>query len=374
MDIDLSEEQEFFRDTTRKFLHAESPLSRVRELIDDTTGFDRETWAQGADLGWFSFLVPDEFGGGTLSGAPVTDLAIVAGELGRSMFPGPVLPSNLVASAIARSGSPGLRAEHLPSIVAGDTIATWAFAEANDRWDAEGIELAAVPEGEGFRLSGTKTVVQDAHVATLFLVSARTPRGLTQFLVPATSDGVGVEPLETLDVARRFSQIRFDNVAVDATAVVGQVDEAVDDIEYLGNLAVVLQCAESVGAAERTFEFTLEYAQDRKAFGRPIGGFQAIKHRFAEMLGWLESAKAATAGALEAVQRGVDATEITSIAKWHVGTHTTRVVRDCLQVHGGIGYTWEHDLHLYLRRVESNRAVLGSPEQHLDRLAAVLGI
>ncbi len=374
MDLELSDDQEFFRETTRKFLDAEAPLTKVRSLIDDPIGFDRTAWSQGAELGWFSLLVPEADGGGSVSGDGVVDLAIVAEELGRLVFPGPVLPTNLVAAAIASRGSDAQRAEHLPAIVAGETVATWAFAERNDRWDADGIALDAARDGDAFRLSGTKTTVQDAHVADLFLVTARTAGGLSQFLVPADTDGVIIEPLQSLDLARRFADVRFDGVAVPASALVGDADVAIDDVERLCNLAVALQCAESVGAADRTFEFTLAYARDRKAFGRPIGGFQAIKHRFADMLGWLESSKAASSAAVHAVQHDVDADEMTSVAKSYVGARLPQLALDCLQVHGGIGYTWEHDLHLYLRRLESNRALYGSPEQHLDRIADLLGV
>jgi alkylation response protein AidB-like acyl-CoA dehydrogenase len=374
MDTELSDDQDFFRETTRKFLDAESPLSRVRALIDDPAGFDPAVWAQGAELGWFALLVPEEYGGGSISGDGVCDLALVAEELGRLVTPGPVLPTNLVAHAIASRGSAEQRGDHLSSLAAGETIATWAFAEPNDRWDVAGVTLEAARDGDAFRLTGVKTTVQDAQAADVLLVTARTSGGLTQFLVPTDTEGVSIEPLQSLDLARRFADVRFDDVMLPAATVVGAVDDAVDDVERLLNLAVALQCAESVGAADRTFEFTLEYAQDRKAFGRPIGGFQAIKHRFADMVCWLESAKAVTVAAVNAVQHDIDATETTSIAKSYVGAHTPRIARDCLQVHGGIGYTWEHDLHLYLRRIESNRALYGSPEQHLDRLADVIGL
>jgi len=374
MDTELSEDQDFFRTTTSKFLDAEAPMSRVRELVDDPAGFDRAVWNQGAELGWFALLVPEQYGGGSISGRGFCDLAIVAEELGRRLFPGPVLPSNLVANAIASRGSAEQRAEHLPAIVAGETIATWAFAEPNDRWDTAGVTLRAARDGDAFVVTGSKEPVQDAQTADLLLVTARTPGGLTQFLVPSRTRGVSVEPLQSLDLTRRFANVAFDHVTVPASSVVGDADHAIDDVERLLDLAVVLQCAESVGGADRMFEFTLEYAQERKAFGRAIGGFQAIKHRFADMLGWLESSKAATAAAVRAIQHDVDAAEMASVAKSYVGDRAPRIARDCLQVHGGIGFTWEHDLHLYLRRIESNRALYGSPEQHLDRLAGIIGV
>jgi alkylation response protein AidB-like acyl-CoA dehydrogenase len=368
------DDRAFLAETTRRFLQAEAPLTRVRELVDDPDGFDHAAWSQGAELGWFGLLVPQEHGGGSVSGEGVSDLAAIVEELGRMVFPGPVVPVNLVAAAVASRGSAAQRGELLPSIVAGQTIATWAFAERNDGWDSERVALEATRDGDAYRLTGTKTTVQDAHAAHVLLVTARTDGGLTQFLVPRAAAGVTIEPLQSLDLARRFADVHLHRVVVPVSSVVGEVDAAIDDVDGLVNLAIALQCAESVGAADRTFELTLEYAQTRKAFGRPIGGFQAIKHRFADMVGWLESAKAATAAAVQAVQHDVDAAEMTSIAKSYVGTSTPRIARDCLQVHGGIGYTWEHDLHLYLRRLESNRALYGSPEQHLDRLGGIIGL
>jgi alkylation response protein AidB-like acyl-CoA dehydrogenase len=236
------------------------------------------------------------------------------------------------------------------------------------------VTLEATRDGDNFTLTGTKTTVQDAHVAHVLLVTARTGVGLTQFLVPTSTAGLTVEPLESLDLARRFADVHFERVTVPASSVVGVADGAVDDVERLFDLAVTLQCAESVGAADRAFEFALEYARDRKAFGRPIGGSRpsSIASPTCSVARELEGRhRRRRAGA---VQHDTDAAEMTSIAKSYVGAHAPRLARDCLQVHGGIGYTWEHDLHLYLRRIESNRALYGSPEQHLDRLAQIIGL
>jgi alkylation response protein AidB-like acyl-CoA dehydrogenase len=371
LDLELTGDQELLRATTRAFLERESPLTRVRELIDDSTGFDPKAWAQGAELGWFALLAPEENGGGSISGNGVHDLTLIAAELGRMLFPGPVLATNLVAYAIANWGSPAQRARHLSSIVAGDTVASWAFAEPDDRWDGDGISVTAARDGDSFRLDGVKSVVQDAHVADVLLVVARSDAGLVQVLVPTATPGVSVEPLHSLDLTRRFATVRFDRAHVPADAA---LEGGTGAVEGVLQLAAVLQCAETVGSIDRIFELTREYALDRVAFGRPIGSFQAIKHQLAEMLGWIESSKAVTGAAAAAVHRRIDAAELASAAKSYVGTHAPLVTRGCLQVHGGIGYTWEHDLHLYLRRVESNRALYGSPEQHLDRLATIIGL
>jgi alkylation response protein AidB-like acyl-CoA dehydrogenase len=333
MDLGLTDDQELLRSTTRAFLERESPLSRVRALITDDGGFDPKAWKQGAELGWFSLLVPEVHGGGSVSGNGIHDLALIARELGRLLFPGPVLETNIVAWALACFGSPRQQAEWLPRIVAGDTIAVW--------------------------VTGDGALVQDAQAADVLLVSSGDG---THHLVDASA--VPVERLESLDLTRRFARLDPAN-----TALGGAAAERLPGTGELLDLAAVLQCAELVGAVERLFEITREYSLDRFAFGRPIGSFQAVKHQLAEMLGWLESSKAIVGAAA----KSLDA-ELASTAKYYVGTHAPLIARACLQLHGGIAYTWEHDLHLYLRRVESSRAIHGSPEEHLDRLATVLAI
>ena len=373
MDLDLSDDQELFRDTTHKFLTSNWPVSAVRKLIDDPVGFDRSIWNRGSDLGWMSMLVPEEHGGGSISGEGASDLSIVAEELGRFVFAGPVLPTNIVAFALATSGSAELAKEHLPALAAGSEIATWAIAEGNDRWGSDAVALEAVPAGDGFTLTGLKSPVQDGQVADQMLVSVRTPHGPTQFLVPADTPGVTITPLHGLDLARRFARVTFDGARVPRSAVVGEPGDAGMAIERQLALALALQCAETVGATDQAFEMTLQYVKDRKSFGRPIGSYQALKHRLVDMLLWLESSKAATLAAVKAVQFDVDAPDSASLAKSYVGDRCPVILRECLQMHGGIGFTWEHDLHFFMRRVESNAALYGSPDYHRDRLSAAVG-
>ena len=373
MDLDLSGDQELFRDTTRRFLTANWSTATLRRFIGNPVAPDRALWLQGAELGWTSMLVPERWGGGTISGRGVCDLGIVAEELGQALFAGPVLPTNIVAYALARSSSDHLAEEHLSDIAAGREIAAWAVAEENDRWGAESGGLAVRPTDGGFCLEGVKTPVQDAHVADQLLVAARTSSGVTQFLVPVGAHGVSIEVLDGLDLARRFCRVRFDAVEVPASALVGPSDQPDDDLELQLALAVALQCAETVGATDRIYSITLQYVKDRKAFGRPIGSYQALKHRLADMLVWLESAKAITVAALDALESERGAPEAASVAKAYVADRCPVIVRECLQMHGGIGFTWEHDLHLFLRRVESNAAIYGDPDHHCDRLAHAVG-
>lgn len=375
MNLELTEDQEFFRETTRRFLESESPLTNVRELWDSVDGFDRGWWTKAAELGWTSLFVPERHGGGTLSGGATADAVIVAEEMGRMVAPGPFLPVNVVAAALADAGTDAQQAAVFPGLLAGQTVATWAFAEPAGAWNAAGIELTADVEGAEVVLRGTKSYVEAAAVADWFLVSARTGDGLTQVLVPAGAAGTTVHRGRSIDLTRRFGRIEFDAVRLPVSAVVGEVGGAGAAVERQLEIALALQCAETAGAARRVFEFTIEYAQDRYAFGRPIASFQALKHRIADMLQWLEFSAAIADAAAQAVDAAdADAPRLVSVAKAYIGDRCLDVIDDCVQISGGIGVTWEHDIHLYSRRAALNRAVYGSPEQHKERVGALLGV
>jgi alkylation response protein AidB-like acyl-CoA dehydrogenase len=375
MDHRLSEDQRLLQETTRRFLEERSPVGEVRRLLDDPTGFDRDVWRQGAELGWASLFVPEAHGGMAEGGEGVVDAAVIAEELGRVVFAGPFLPVNVVAHALARSGSDAQQKEVLPGLASGELVATCCFAGRGVAPGTDASGVRATRSGSGYTLDGAHGYVQDAHVADFLLVAASTDAGPTQFLVPAGAPGVDVTPLDALDLGRRLCDVRFDAAAIPDDAVVGTVGVAAPEIEHLLDVAVVLQCAETVGVAARALEFTVEYAKDRVAFGRPIGSFQALKHRFADHAMWLEAGEAATAHAARAVQAGdADASAATSIAKAHVGRSATEITRDCVQLHGGIGMTWEHDLHLYVRRAVSNEALWGTPADHRERLCRLAGV
>ena len=375
MELEVEGDQELFVETTRRFLEAESPITTVRALFDDPVGFGRDYWRQGAELGWTTMLVPDDLGGGSISGAGLLDLVLVAEEMGRLVAPGPLLPVNVVADTLARVGSTAQQQRELAGLVGGERVATWAFAEPAGRWDARGVEVAAVAGDGDWVLTGTKSYVQDAQVADAWLVTARTGDGLTQFLVPAGTPGVTVRAAQSLDFTRRFADLDFADVAVPGSAVVGAVGDAAADVERQLQVALVLQNAETVGAVNRVYDFTLEYAKDRMAFGRPIGSYQALKHRFADMKVWLEACNATATASARAVQAGADdASRLVSVAKAYIGDRAPAIVQDCVQLHGGIGVTWEHDLHLYLRRVAQNAALYGSARDHRLRVATLLGV
>ncbi|MBO0856230.1 MAG: acyl-CoA/acyl-ACP dehydrogenase [Nocardia sp.] len=374
MHLELSDEQAMLQETTRSFLMKESPLESVRALIDDPAGFDAAVWRRGAELGWGAMAVP-EYYGGTGSDEPVRDAAVIAAEFGRLVQPGPLVPNTIVAFAVANYGTDEQRGAVLPGLVAGDRTAAWCLAERGRGWDPDRFALSVEVRGSDYVLTGTKDLVQEAHSAEYLLVTARAPAGPRQFLLPAGTPGITVVPLGGLDLTRRFSQVRFDEVVIPADAVLGDPEVAGEQWQRQFELALVLHCAETVGVMERMFEITLEYAGERFAFGRPIGSFQAIKHMCADMYGWLESAEAISGAATDAVHtRHPDRSEIVSAAKAYVGEYAPRLVQHCLQIHGGIGFTWEHDLHLYLRRAKSNEILYGSPQWHHERLCELSGL
>ncbi|MFI5047830.1 MAG: acyl-CoA dehydrogenase family protein, partial [Acidimicrobiia bacterium] len=317
---------------------------------------------------------PEEHGGGSVSGEGLRDAAVVAEERGRTLQPGPFVPMNVVALALAEAGTPAQRADTLPAIVSGESVATWALSSA-DRAFEPGGAVRCTTNGAGFSLSGTAGLVQDAHLADHVLVTASSEQGLTQFLVPTSAAGVRVEMLEGLDLTRRFARVHFDDVSVSDQELVGVLGGAGDLVERQLDVAAVLTVAESVGAMDENFSVVLDYAKVRTAFGRPIGSFQAVKHQLADASLMLEASKAVAVGATRSVEaRADDASETASMAKSFVGDAAIDLTHTCWQVLGGIGYTWEHDHHLYLRRLTTDASLYGQPAWHRERICRIHGL
>ena len=372
VDLHRSEDQELFRETTRKFLETTCPVSTVREWAEkEPDGYPADWWRRGAELGWTSLLVSEEDGGGSISGHGLLDLVLVAEEMGRLVTPGPLLATNVVAGALSAAGAHG---DVLAELLSGEAVAAWCLAEPAG-WSADDVGLVAVAADGGYVLDGVKSPVESAASADHLLVVARVDGALTQFLVPSATAGISVTPLESIDLVRRTATVAFDGVTVPATAVVGEVGGADPDVERQLQAAVALQCAEMVGAVDAMFTLTLEYSFDRYTFGRPLASYQALKHRFADMKLWLEASHATATGAARAVDSGSErAPEFVSIAKSYIGDKGPAILQDCVQLHGGIGVTWDHDLHLYLRRVVQDRALFGTPADHRERIAARAGL
>jgi alkylation response protein AidB-like acyl-CoA dehydrogenase len=374
VELALGDDQALLRETAAKFIEGVCPLTQVRALAESEDGVDADYLRQAAELGWFAMLVPEEFGGGSISGESVRDLAIVAEERGRGLQPGPFVPMNVVAAALARAGTPAQQADVLPALAGGETIATWAVAGSAGEFDP-GSAVEAAPDGDGWVLRGEAGLVQDGGLADWFLVTASAPQGLTQFLVPASTDGVTVRRLASLDITQRFASVELTDVHVDAATLVGGPGTAADDVEHQLQVALVLSVAESVGAMDVLFEMARQYAVDRVAFGRPIGSFQAVKHQLADMSMGLEGAKAISVAATRAVQAGTDdAGETASMAKAWVGDTGVDLAQGCFQVFAGIGYTWEHDSHLFLRRLTLNSLLFGDPDWHRERICRIHGL
>ncbi|MCW2914456.1 MAG: acyl-CoA dehydrogenase domain protein [Actinomycetia bacterium] len=374
MDLELTPDQELLRETTRKFLKTTVPVTEVRTLAANPAGFDRGWWKKGADLGWTSLLVDEEHGGGSVSGEGLRDLALVAEEMGALVSPGPLIPTNVVAQTLSCEASDVLAGRILPGLLSGESVAAWCVTEPGRPVTPDGITLRVRRDGDEFVLDGLKRPVEAGGEADWLLVTATGPDGLSQFLVPASAPGLRITPLRGLDLVRRNAEIRFEEVRVPASSVVGVLGGASLSFERQMQTALVLQCAEIVGATDRVFGFTVQHAFDRSSFGRALASYQALKHRFADMKLWIESAHAMAVDATRTVQAGApDAAEVVRIAKAYVAERCPELIQDCVQLHGGIGVTWEHDLHLYLRRVVLHRETYGDPMEHRDRVATLAG-
>jgi alkylation response protein AidB-like acyl-CoA dehydrogenase len=370
VEVTLTEDQEFFRDTTRKFLEVECPIATVRSFRRSEAGFDRGYWTQGAALGWTSLLVTEELGGGSISGQGLVDLTLVAEEFGRHASPGPLVPANVVAAALARSGSDEHRRELIPAIMAGELVPAWVVGPP-DGAATRGSVVASAHDGE-FVLSGAEAVVEAAAQADLLLVTAVLGHGVAQFLVSPDQGGVHIIPLESLDLTKRYARVELDGVRVSDSAAVGAHGHCIDDVEHQRRVALVIQISESVGAARAVLAITLEWAFDRYSFGRPLASYQEIKHRFADMKLWLDTSDALATAAARSVQADdADAAETVSVAAAYTGQYLPELIQDCQQLHGGLGVTYELDLHLYLRRVTVNRSMHGTPAQHRQRIVAL---
>ena len=382
MDLILTDDQELFRQTTRKFLEDTVPLASVRLLADDQPrGFDAGWWQQGAELGWVSMLVSEDHGGGSVSGRGLGDLALVAEEMGRLVSPGPLAPTNVVAGALSRTGSPAQAKQWVGDLVSGVTTASWCVGGPLPGIGAptggSGGVVTARATGDGMVLDGTSRPVEAAGQADLVLVTAPLDQTDTvvQCILPADTPGLTAEPVRSVDLTRRFARLRFEGVEVAGNDVVGDPTSTPGAVERQFEDAVVLQCAEMVGAIDRVLAFTVEYASDRYSFGRPLASYQALKHRFADMKMWLEACHATATAAARAVDGGEpEAAELISVAKSYIGDHGPMILQDCVQIHGGIGVTWDHDLHLYLRRVIEDRVQWGTPRDHRDRVALLIGL
>ncbi len=366
MDFQPSDEQAMLRDVSRSALKSHASPEQVRAMAGDGLADGGELWRTGSELGWTGLALPEEFGG---SEQGVVELGIVAEELGRAVAPGAFVPSAVVGLAVVRDGSAGLQAQVLPGLADGSASATWALAESGEGWAVRSVAAKAVRDGDSFVLSGRKTAVQDAGSADWLLVTVRLDGEPASFLVERNAPGVTVRRQRVIDETRAFYQVAFDQVQVPATRLLGGPAQA----RWLGDAAAVLTAADALGAAERLLETTVEYVKVRKQFDRPIGSFQAVKHKCADMLMRVQAARAAVQYAAMALDAAdPDAARAAAVAKSYASTAMSEVAGEALQTHGGIGFTWEHDLHLYLRRIKTDEALYGDAAVHQERLVELL--
>jgi alkylation response protein AidB-like acyl-CoA dehydrogenase len=375
MDFAFGEEQELLRATTRRFLAEHQSRADVRRVMEDPDPFDADVWRRGAELGWTAMLVPEECGGGSVTGQPLVDLVAIAEELGRELNPGPFVPTNVVADAIVRFGSDSLATTYLPGLARGDITAAWC-ASGNGAPDAAAVAVEATVHDGGWRLDGASRYVQSAGHAAVLLVVARQPNGrLVHLVVSGATPGIGQRTLSGLDLTRRFSEFSFDGVVVPKSSELSEANpvlahQAVDLVQdSCLSLATILQAAESVGAAEVLFEETVEYLKRREQFGRTIASFQAIKHRLADLQMELDAMRvAAEYAALAWADEFEDAGLAVATAGAYVDDAFAHLAGEVLQLHGGIGFTWEHDVHLFVRRAKVNQVLYGDGAWHRERL------
>jgi alkylation response protein AidB-like acyl-CoA dehydrogenase len=375
MMLGTTEEHEELRASVRRFLADKAPLPRVRELMETEDGTDAAVWEQaGAQLGLQGLAIPEAYGG---AGFTFAETAIVLEEFGAALYGGPYLASAvLAATALLASPDEGARRDLLPGIASGETIATLAFTEDDGSWDPSSSRLTAVKEGDDWKLDGHKSFVLDGHAASLILVVAQTSAGLSLFAVDGTVAGpvAGLTrtSLPTLDQTRKLARLEFADVT---GRLIGSPGDAAAALDRALDVAAIALAAEQLGGAQRALDMAVEYAKIRHQFGRPIGSFQAIKHRCADLLLEVESLRSAVSYAAAAVADSpAEVPVLAPLVKAYASETYFHVAAENIQIHGGIGFTWEHDAHLYFKRAKSSELFLGDAAYHRERLAARIGL
>ncbi len=371
MNFAFTEEQDQLREFVRSFLEDKSSEEAVREQMETEAGYDQAVWSQMAEqMGLQALIVPEEHGG---QGFGYVELIIVLEEMGRALLCAPFFSSVVLgANTLIHSGDDAAKAAHLPGIASGETIATLALAEESGKWNADGIAMAASGGGDSWTLSGTKMYVLDGNTADLIIVAARTDAGVSLFTVAGDADGLTREALATMDQTRKQSRLTFDNTPA---TLLGTDGGGWDVLETVLDLAAVGLAAEQVGGAQMCLEMAVEYAKVRVQFGRPIGSFQAIKHKCADMLLEVESAKSAAYYAgWAAGEMNDELPSVASLAKAYCSEAYFHAAAENIQIHGGIGFTWEHPAHLYFKRAKSSELLFGDPTYHRELLAQRIGI
>jgi alkylation response protein AidB-like acyl-CoA dehydrogenase len=378
MDITLNEDQVEIARQARRFCENEAPMDYVRAMFEDERGFTEEIWKKVVEMGWTAMLIPEDYDGLNME---VLDLAIVLEEMGRSVFPGPFFSTvMLAAEAIKAAGNDEQKKQYLSGIAAGELRGSLALHEPDSGADIGHIQIDARADGDGYLLNGTKLFVPDAHVADFVVCAARTEagsdpaRGISLFLVNLNTDGVSVSLLPTMDGTRKLCEVTFKDIQVSQDRILGEPNKGWGPLREALQRAQVGLCAECVGGAQRAMEIATEYATVRVQFDQPIGSFQAIKHRCAQMFVEVESARSILYWAAWAQDHGDDneAAIAASVAKSYCSEVYRSASASCLQVLGGTGFSWEHDIHLYIKRAKANEVALGDPVYHREQVAQLI--
>jgi alkylation response protein AidB-like acyl-CoA dehydrogenase len=372
MDFGLSEEQELLQRSAREFLDTECPTAFVREMMRSEDGFSRSFHEKIAQLGWTGLIVPGKYGGLGLS---LLDLALLSEEMGRVVMPGPFFSSSVLAAMALQLGlSAALKKEWLPRLAAGEVVGSLALLESSDRLDAEGIQTRCTQRRHGYKLDGVKMFVTDAQIADFLVVAARGKgRGeaaICLLLVPRDLPGVSITPLRSIDQTRRPCEVAFHDVELPTKACLADSGKGWQTLGRILDAAAVILAADCLGGAERSLELAVDYSKVRHQFGRPIGSFQAVKHMAAEVVSEIEPARSLVWYAAYAFDKEPRRASLAaSMAKARLSDVYSRASNRAVQIHGGIGFTWEHDMHLWFKRAKWNETAFGDATYHRERLA-----
>ena len=375
----FNEEQEELRRQARAFLDRNSSSERVRVAMQLERGYEEDVWRRiGAELGWTAITIPEAHGG---LGLGYIELVALFEEAGRALLCSPLFSTiALATNALVAAGDSERAAELLPRIAAGETTATLAYTEESGSWDPAGLSATVRRDRDEFIIDGVKTFVVDGHSADWLLVAARAPgssgeAGVSLFALSADTAGVTRRAMPTMDQTRKQAEVIFDSVRLPLSALLGTEGHAWPTISRTLDLAAVALAAEQVGGAQRCLDMTVAYAKDRKQFGRPIGSFQAIKHKCADMLLKVESARSAAYYAGWAASVGeADLPAVASLAKAYCSDAYFHCASEAIQIHGGVGFTWEYDVHLHFKRARATESLLGSPAFHRELVARRIGL
>lgn len=377
MDFSFTEEQEMLRTMARDFLANECPKSKVRELDKDEKGYDPKMWRNMAELGWMGLIFPEKYGG---TGANFVDLVVLMEEMGRNIVPGPFFSTiALCAIPILEFGTEEQKSKFLPQIIKGEAIWTLALMEPSASYEASGINLSAHLEGDEYVLEGEKIFVPDAHIADYILVAARTGKGetpetgITVFIVQGKSPALKIERIPTMAGDRQF-QVTFNKVKVPKNDILGIAGKGWEVVDFILQRAAVLKCAEISGACQAVLDMTSTYARERIQFDRPIGSFQAVQQKLADMLIDVEAIQYLVYQAACSIDEGKPSQLLISTAKAKASEAYQRICIDGITSHGAIGFTWDHDIGLYYRRVKAAQFAAGDIDLHREKIAIELGL